>query len=1347
MKKQSVSRRATPLLLAIISLVVSTSSIAQTITTYAGGSIGEGRLASTVAITQNALCVTDTSGDLILLGNQRIRKVNASSGIITTIAGGGSVQDGDYIPLADADVTDVRSIATDNNNNIYLAKGSTIYHIDPLTNQLVRIAGQGVGYDGDNGPALNAKFQNITYIFTDGSLDLYVADNHRIRKITMSTGIVTTIAGGTLLNDGGDNGPASLASFSDIKSAAFSRDGHAFILTSSFRVRKIDGATGIITTVAGTGIAGPSGDGGLATAAKLSSQVQSIAVDFDGNLFISDYSKLRKVDAVTGIINTVAGSAFAESAGDGGPATSATFSLIRAISTFRDGTIYLEDFGSNTIRRIDKTTGIITRWAGSGSGSVSGIGGPKDSAQLHRPEYITTDKFNNLYISDAANRKIYKIDAVTKNITTIAGTGGLAPGGADDGMPAVSARIGSPFGIAVDPASNVYFVDNNQYIRKIDGTTGILTTIAGQGTYSFSGDGGPAVLAEFNTVDDIAVDNAGNILIADIENHRIRKIDIATGNISTIAGTGVAGYSDTDSIAINASLFYPIKITTDKSNNIFFNEAGSYVVRRIDALTGHITTVAGVNTVGLADVYDGPSNTVAIGPLTGLAVDTSGNLYLALASTSVVRRVDAGTGFMTRLTGDYGNSSYSGDNGPAINAKLNNPGELSLDNKGNLFIADVDNSRIRMVNFSVPVIPDENLYGAIFYDLNSDGIKGTGEDYADGVTVSILQNGVEKRTLVRNGRFNMIPDTGYYELKVIDVENYVPFPGFISGYKNIASPADSVTFMLQPGTPSHDLSLNVIPTAPPRIGSNISYRIEYSNSGTLVATGTKIKFIKSTKSVISSSTPAFSNISGDTLTWNLNTLNAAAHGAIQLDLVTAPPPMTSAGDSMYSVAYITQNDPDIKSSDDTVKLRQIIIASYDPNDKSESHGGYISQAQILDGSYLNYTIRFQNTGTDTAFKVVIRDTLPADLDFNSLQMIAASHDYVLSITDGNKLEWQFKNILLPDSNVNEKASHGYISFRVKPLSIVPNGTLIKNQSHIYFDLNPVVNTNTVQTLVRDLPQAPPKPSLNLDTAYCGAVLQQKIKVNNPNALYKTRVIVGTVSVPVGSDSLFTISPKLIPPGNYTVMVQYINESGESWLIAPVKITAAVTPEVSMITSTGTITNVSEVAIVTATNKKAGGTAPLYTFAKDRNFTTIIQAESTTATVTVTADKLSNGDNYIYVRMRTSEACYTAATALDSVKIAKNLLTTSVTDIDNPGVTISSYPNPFASNITIKGLLASKTYNLSIYDARGVVVSVSRITNKTIHTLNTTTLKTGTYWITIRDAKKNTLIGTLKAVRN
>ncbi|RYZ49991.1 MAG: hypothetical protein EOP49_14985, partial [Sphingobacteriales bacterium] len=728
------------------------------------------------------------------------------------------------------------------------------------------------------------------------------------------------------------------------------------------------------------------------------------------------------------IITTISGSGLAESGGDGGAASGATFTVANTIAIGREGNIYVDDNFNASVRRIKKSDGIISRWIGSGTGSVSGIGGHRENVQLNRPENIAIDAMNNMYIADPSGARIYKIDALTNNIETVAGTGVF---GSNDGegTPAISAKIGMPSGVTVDTAGNIYFVENNLYVRKVAAATGILTTIAGTGSYDYSGDNGPATDAAFNAVQDLAVDSKGNLLITDQGNHRIRKVDIGTGIISTIAGTGDDGFNPGDSIAVAAALSYPTKITVDQHDNIYFSENGNYLIRKIDAVTGKISTVAGNNTGG-TNGDDSLATKAEIGAVTGIAVDTSGNLYLTAQELSLVRRVDKLTGVIRRFAGGYGTDSYSGDGGPAINSSLNGPMDLALDGKGNLYIADSYNDRIRMVNFMVVVLPDSALSGRVFYDLNFDGIKGVGETFADGITVSITQNGTEHRSIVNNGEFKIQTDSGYYEVRISGEEHYTVSPSVFTGYYQQGTAGDSVVFALQPTANQYDLSVNIIPLAPVRPGMATRYRLEYRNAGTMAASNAKLKFIKSGKTIITGSTPAYSGISGDTLTWNLNTLNPAASGAIEIEGLVAVPPIANFADSLYSKVIITQADTDVRPFNDTVKIRQLLTGAYDPNDKQEIHGGYISRAQVNNGDYLNYIIRFQNTGNDTAFNIFIRDTLENNLDAGSLQIIAASHDYKLSITDDNKLEWRFENIQLVDSNKNERASHGYLAFRI-----------------------------------------------------------------------------------------------------------------------------------------------------------------------------------------------------------------------------------------------------------------------------------------------------------------------------
>jgi hypothetical protein len=369
------------------------------------------------------------------------------------------------------------------------------------------------------------------------------------------------------------------------------------------------------------------------------------------------------------------------------------------------------------------------------------------------------------------------------------------------------------------------------------------------------------------------------------------------------------------------------------------------------------------------------------------------------------------------------------------------------------------------------------------------------------------------------------------------------------------------------------------------------------------------------------------------------------------------------------------------------------------------------------------------------------------LDLASLQTISSSHNYQLIITDGNKLEWRFENILLADSNINEPASNGYIAFRIKPKSTVNLGDIISNRSDIYFDFNQPVRTNAVSTIIKLLPPAPAKPVLNIAAAqYCVSSGTQRVRILNRDAGMMAIATVGSFAVPIGADTAFTVQPSLLIPGNYTVRVEYINESGSNSTLVPVTVIAAATPELTVNANKTTITTEPDAVIISATDKKGGGTNPLFSFAKDRSFTTIIQAESSAKTVTINSANLSNGDNWIYIRMKTSEACFTVSAVIDSIKITKTLTPTGLIDIDNPTISITGYPNPVREGFTISGLVSHKNYSVKIYDTRGVLIHSTTIRNKTSHHIQVSGWTSGVYWLNIFDMKKNRLIGTLRIVR-
>lgn len=335
------------------------------------------------------------------------------------------------------------------------------------------------------------------------------------------------------------------------------------------------------------------------------------------------------------MIYTVAGNGIFGFAGDSGPATSASLALPRRLALDREGNLLIADVGNHRIRRVDAGTGIITTIAGNGRRGYSGDNAPAVEASLFRPTDVVADADGNVYIADQENHRVRRVDQASGVITTVAGNGVKGFSG-DDG-PARLASLSSPTSIALDTAGNLFIVDrDNHRIRRVAAGTGTIATVAGNGRFGFTGDGGPAINAGLTFPRGIAVDGDGNPYIADVGNNRIRKVDSASGVISTVAGTGEKGFSGDGGPATQARLAFPISIKVDSEGDIYIADRFNHRVRRVDAVTGIIRTVAGTGTCG-----------------------------------------------------------FGGDRGPGAEATLAFPNGVELDRFGRVLIADLQNHRIR----------------------------------------------------------------------------------------------------------------------------------------------------------------------------------------------------------------------------------------------------------------------------------------------------------------------------------------------------------------------------------------------------------------------------------------------------------------------------------------------------------------------------------------------------------------------------------------------------------------------------------------------------------------------------
>ncbi|MGP8217764.1 MAG: T9SS type A sorting domain-containing protein [Bacteroidia bacterium] len=323
-----------------------------------------------------------------------------------------------------------------------------------------------------------------------------------------------------------------------------------------------------ITTIAGTGTSGYTGDGGSALFAGLSGPYE-VTTDLSGNIYIADAGnyRIRKINASTGIITTIAGTGAESSTGDGGPAIAAGLAYPVSVAVDNSGNIYIGEQGSNRIRKVN-TAGIITTVAGNGTYGYSGDGGQATAAQIGYPYGIAVDDSGNLYMGDETNYVIRKINT-SGIISTIAGNNTYGYSG--DGNAATAAQIGGPSGVAVDSSGNIFMVDHDNSVIRMINTSGIITTVAGDGNDGYQGDGGPATSASLGNPESIALDAYGDIFITDQNNYRIREVD-ATGNINTVAGNGTNGFSGDGGSATAAQISVSQGITVNSSGNVLITD-------------------------------------------------------------------------------------------------------------------------------------------------------------------------------------------------------------------------------------------------------------------------------------------------------------------------------------------------------------------------------------------------------------------------------------------------------------------------------------------------------------------------------------------------------------------------------------------------------------------------------------------------------------------------------------------------------------------------------------------------------------------------------------------------------
>jgi hypothetical protein len=705
----------------------------------------------------------------------------AASGVISTVAGGV----GGPAPATDVSLDTLCGVSF-GGGALYAVTDHAVRKISPSTGGLTTPAGTGVfSPAGNRGPAVKAGVFTCG-TGTDHSGNLVIADLTTVRVVAARTGTfygqhmiasdIYTVAGNGFQGYTGDGGPALRAELNAPSGVTVDGAGNLVITdTGNNRVRVVAARTGTfygvamttgnIYTVAGNGKTGFSGDGGPATGAALNIP-QGQAVDGTGNLVIADtgHGRVRVVAASTGTfygvamtaghIYTVAGGG--RSLGNGGPATGAHLASPAGVAADAEGNLVFGDFTDNRVRVVATRTGTfygqhmtaedIYTVAGTRAPGFTGDGGPATRAEFNQPTGVALDGAGNVAISDDNNNRVrvvaartgtfYGIAMTTGNVYTVAGNGTQEFSG--NGGPATHAQLAFPEGVAVDQAGNTIISDTlNNEVRVVAGrsgtffgqpmTAGNIYAVAGTGKAGFSGDGGPATSAEIS-LQGVGTDGAGNLLIGDISNHRVRVVAARTGtfygrpmtvgHIYTVAGNGIPGGSGDGGPATAAELAYPSGVTADRAGNLLISDRGlnilpGGVVRVVAAGTGtfygqHMTggdiyTVAG----GGGSLSEGiPATAAALGDPNMAVVDGAGNMVLTDTGDNRIRVVadSTGTFYGQHMTAGHIytvagglTSGFSGDGGPATKAMLAGPTGVAVDGAGNLVIADHGNRQIRVV--------------------------------------------------------------------------------------------------------------------------------------------------------------------------------------------------------------------------------------------------------------------------------------------------------------------------------------------------------------------------------------------------------------------------------------------------------------------------------------------------------------------------------------------------------------------------------------------------------------------------------------------------------------------------
>ena len=801
--------------------------------------------------------------------------------------------------------------------------------------------------------------------------------------------------------------------------------------------------------------------------------------------------------AQVGNITSIAGNGSMSYSGDGGPATAAAIRGPQAMTIASNGNMYIADWGNNRIRAIN-TLGVISTIAGTGTSGYSGDSGAATAAMIFEPSAVITTHTGEIVFSDNINNRIRKINSAGI-ISTIAGTG--TAGYSGDGGPATAAKIYSPIGLAEDNWGNIYFADNvNNKIRKID-TTGIITTFAGSSTYpGYSGDGGPASAARFSAPGDIIRDNNGNFYIADLINFAVRKITPA-GIISTIAGNGSSGFSGDGGPATAAKLVGPSRVAIDRFGYLYIDDGSastSFRIRRISP-DGVINTIAGNDSVGFSG-DGGPAALAVFNRPVGLTTDPHNNVYIADSYNGRIRKIgpaavaasDSLTVFVnnTCTTVQFQVEAKSFAAGQHIKSYFDNNQIFDTTTSPYLTcgianfthtFGSTGNYTIKHVLYNGAVAVDSVSYTHFVTMCQTVSTRF----YYDALGTCAYNDSTENRLTLpvlveidsNSGPIDTISATSGL--------NYLCYgaPGDIYTFRVIQAPSGSVVTCPSTGFIFDTLFTGTTPTK--YIGLNCSTSTAFDLSEKMaVRTGMHMQTMEinisdaycspvpttltlnfSPQYVFGGAYPAPTTVAGNTATWDLGPfsfLNSPSN--IQVGL-SVPGAWLTPGDTIMTYCVISPNVGDTDTTNNVIIRTDTVKSSFDPNEMSVTPNGCLSWGPA---TQLQYTIMFENTGNDTAHNIYVMDTLSDNVDPRSLRIVAASNTMDISKwydnTYHNIYKFDFPKINLLDSSHHNQCD-GMVIFTINTLAGLAPGSTIFNHAGIFFDDNPVVMTNYVENVV------------------------------------------------------------------------------------------------------------------------------------------------------------------------------------------------------------------------------------------------------------------------------------------